>query len=227
MLEQQAVFDRRDAEGAKSLLLLMPDREPDRFQKQFTKAYVGEPSLIEIDTQREMIKLRAFAAIRTSDAGGKQRDSKSQGSKQRSKRSVQLVAEASTFLLNDLVDDRIAVENDASAGDVEVFEWDCKQVCAMKLAQSLSVGDCAVVVPDAFQIGVYVQHEYGSVKERAGARGDYTGSSSCCQPVSILGSAVRSMMSFSRTMRLLTGLERRARSALATRRMARVSSRLD
>ena len=54
----------------------------------------------------------------------------------------------------------------------------------------------------------------------------YTGSCSCIQlGASSLGSLVRSMIRRSSTMRLLTGLERRAKSALATRRMARVNSR--
>lgn len=55
----------------------------------------------------------------------------------------------------------------------------------------------------------------------------YTPSSSCIHSGSGLGSAVKSSISFSRTRRLLGGFERNARSDFATRRMARVSSRLD
>src|SRR5581483_9894966 len=58
-------------------------------------------------------------------------------------------------------------------------------------------------------------------------RGPQTPSSSCIHSGSGFGSAVNSMTSFSKMSRLLGGLERSERSAFATRRIARVSSRLD
>jgi small subunit ribosomal protein S20 len=57
---------------------------------------------------------------------------------------------------------------------------------------------------------------------------NHTGNCSCIHPgASSLSSEVRSITRRSSTMRLLTGFERRARSALATRRIARVNSRRD
>src|SRR5271170_6608267 len=56
----------------------------------------------------------------------------------------------------------------------------------------------------------------------------HTGNCSCIHPgVSSFGSVVKSITSRSSTIRLLTGFERRARSAFATRRIARVKSRRD
>ncbi len=56
----------------------------------------------------------------------------------------------------------------------------------------------------------------------------HTGSCSCIHPgASIFASAVKSITRRSSTIRLLTGLDRRARSAFATRRIDRVKSRRD
>src|ERR1700737_4559378 len=73
----------------------------------------------------------------------------------------------------------------------------------------------------------YFDRQNGKVQLEIAQAEDYTPSSSCIHSGSGLGSAVRSSTSFSSTMRLLGGLERKARSDFAPRRIARAGSRFD
>src|SRR5580692_3210247 len=105
---------------------------------------------------------------------------------------------------------------------------------SMQVAQHLRRGCKRSGVRDAVEICGDVEHgSCRAVLGRTAVGGcphaivDYTGSSSCIQPASGFGSEVRSITNFSSTIRLLGGLERNARSVLATSRMARVSSRFD
>src|SRR5580704_14799149 len=108
----------------------------------------------------------------------------------------------------DLVVEQRYVEQDIGPQrDVEVLERNREQVLAVQIAKGGGGRFAGTVVLDSAQIRVDVHV--------------HTGSSSCSQPVSnSFGSAVRSSTRFSSTRRLLGGLERSARSARATRRIA-------
>src|SRR5580692_3533969 len=127
------------------------------------------------------------------------------------------------MFIHDLVENAAFVAGDFSSEvDIEIFEGDSEQMGAMEGAKTFNAGRQRPMVVDPPQIGFNVH--VNCPKSRL-----YTGSSSCIHPpaVSGLGSLARSRTSFSRTSRLPGGFERSARSAFATRRMARVSSRFD
>ena len=182
-----------------------------------------------------MIELRAVAALIAGHASREQCHWKPDGTQQPGKRSIQFVAEATAALLHDLSNKSVLIAHNLSAeSNVEIFERDTEHVGPMQVAQNVWSGRERSDVGDAVEISGDVEH--GGIAELrsnrqpgAAARyhADYTGNSSCIQPISGFGSDVRSSTNFSSTIRLLGGFERNARSVFATSRMARVSSRFD
>src|SRR5262249_54998838 len=124
----------------------------------------------------------------------------------------------------------------------EILEGYREQMRTLQTAKAVGRDGGTSLIPDACQIGVNIDHRDSKGGQTLSEQGlafpprvagqTYTGNSSCDQPagsewVAALGSAARSSTSFSRISRLPGGFERRARSAFATRRIARVSSRFD
>ena len=187
----------------------------DWIDKRVSESDVHQPWLFQVNPQQHVIELRAEATIVAAHSGRKHLNAKAEGSQQFAEKPVQFIAEAATMTPHDLVIKQSKVKTDRRLqSNIEVFERDRKQMLPVQVAQHRGRGLTRPVVFNAAQILLDIH--------------DYTGSSPCSQPASCnFGSAVRSSTRFSRISRLLGGLERNARSARATRRMALVSSRRD
>ena len=88
----------------------------------------------EIDTQREVVEVRAIgAAISAGNAGGEQSHLESQSTQQSGESSVEFVAKTTAALIDDLVKKAVFVANNGAAKvDIEILKRHGKHVRAVQ-----------------------------------------------------------------------------------------------
>src|SRR5258707_1824875 len=104
-----------------------------------------------------MIELRTRASVFVGSAGGQKRNVISHLAEHSSQRAVELVAESSPIFVDNLMEEAILVENDASLErDVQILERHRLQMSAMNASQGFERGRDWAGIPDAAKIGGHV-----------------------------------------------------------------------
>ena len=121
-----------------ALPLFNIDLQSKRLKERIAESDVSQPWFFQIDFQGEMVEFRTIAPVFTRDTRRQQGDFEAEFSQQRGERSIQLIAESATALLNDFVKNRFLVTNDFSTQrDIQIFERDGQHVGAMEQLQGL------------------------------------------------------------------------------------------
>ena len=137
--------------------------------KSLAEADVGEPGLVQLNRQRQVVECRAESAGFACHFRGEHRHPKTKFAQQRTEEAVQFVAKAAAAARYDFVEQRRIVERDGPAQmDVEIFEWNRVKMRQVYAAQGFDGCVERSAVIDAFQISGDVQG--ASVASRAGWR---------------------------------------------------------
>ena len=104
-----------------------------------------------------MIKFLARNSLVVGDACGEQGDTKAERHEECGEGTVQLVAEASTAPVDDLLHEALRIEGDlAPQADVEILERNVQHVLAVECAQGVGGRLNRPVVADAVEIGTNI-----------------------------------------------------------------------
>jgi hypothetical protein len=104
-----------DSEASGRILLLQLTDETQRFKEVVAETDIGQPWIVEIDAQSEVVKFLAHNSLVVGDACGKQCHTEACGREQRRESAVELVAEASSALADDLRHEALGIEDDLTA----------------------------------------------------------------------------------------------------------------
>lgn len=114
-----------DLEASPALHLLAWIVKAQRFPKRVTKPDVCQPSLLELDEQRHVVEIRAKDARIIQHACRQPRHLKAELSEEGAEQPIDLVAESAPMTADDLVEERVFVEDDRPAGvDIQILERD-------------------------------------------------------------------------------------------------------
>ena len=130
--------------------------EPQRVVAVPAEADIDQPRsrAVKIDAEGEVIERRP-QPVGAEDAGGQQGHLEAQGGQEGGEGAVELIAEPPSAPLDQLVDQRLRVEQDRFAKvDAEVLERHREQVAQLQLPQGGGVGPRGAGGADPRQVGV-------------------------------------------------------------------------
>jgi hypothetical protein len=148
-----------DPERSAGVGLVGASVEPQRVVAVPAEADVDQPRSrgVNIDAEGEVIERRP-QPVGAEDAGGQQGHPEAQGGQQGREGAIELIAESPSASLDELVDQRLRVEQDRLAKvDAEVLERHREQVAQLQLPQGGGVGPRGVARADSRQVGVQLR----------------------------------------------------------------------
>ena len=148
-----------EAKGPGRVLLFAVWLEAKRFEKRIAKPDVGQPRLCHINKERQVVEFRPLATVRSRHASRQQRHVESKLAKQGGERTIQLVAESSTAMADNFVQDRLWLNHDlASQRNIEILKWHREQVRTLKCTEIFCGRVSRAQVADSIEICGDVDH---------------------------------------------------------------------